>query len=46
MGHWQREVDALVAGINPESYPKLEAALADADRQDKEAARREMGLPE
>jgi hypothetical protein len=41
---WDREVEALAAGIPPEDFERLEAALAEADREAKESVRRQMAL--
>jgi len=42
---WSQELKALAAEIDPEDIARLEAALAEADKQAKEMVRRQMGLP-
>ena len=41
---WSREVDALAAEVPSEDFERLDAALADADREAKAHVRRQMGL--
>lgn len=42
---WEREMEALAAQISPEDHLRVEAALAEADREAKDLVRRQMGLP-
>lgn len=42
---WEKEMQALAASISPEDHLRVEAALAEADREAKELVRRQMGLP-
>jgi len=42
---WSREVDALAHAIPPDDFERLEAALAEADREAKAYVRRQMDLP-
>lgn len=42
---WERELEALAAQISPEDHLRVEAALAEADREAKDLVRRQMGLP-
>ena len=42
---WARELEEGSAGISPEDARELEQALAEIERQSKEAVRREWGLP-
>jgi len=37
-------MEALAANISPEDHLRVEAALAEADREAKEFVRRQMGL--
>lgn len=41
---WEREMEALALDISPEDHLRVEAALAEADREAKELVRRQMGL--
>ena len=41
---WHEKLLALSAQIPPEDHQRMAAALAEQDRQAKEAIRREMGL--
>lgn len=41
---WSQEMDALAAAIPPEDFKRVEAALAEADREAKAHVRRQMGL--
>lgn len=41
---WYRNVEALVAQLDPDDYQRTEAALRQADEQAKAVVRREMGL--
>lgn len=42
---WFEEGERLAADIDPEDFVRLEAALAEADREAKDIVRRQMGLP-
>ena len=41
---WEREMEALAAKISPEDHERVEAALAEANREAKDFVRRQMGL--
>jgi len=41
---WESEMEALAANISPEDHLRVDAALAEADRDAKEFVRRQMGL--
>ncbi len=41
---WEQEIETLAANISPEDHQRVEAALAEADREAKEFVRRQMGL--
>jgi hypothetical protein len=41
---WEQEMEALALDIPPEDHLRVEAALAEADREAKEFVRRQMGL--
>ncbi|HYU33627.1 MAG TPA: hypothetical protein VEW48_15860 [Thermoanaerobaculia bacterium] len=41
---WEQEIENLAANISPEDHLRVEAALAEADREAKEFVRRQMGL--
>jgi hypothetical protein len=45
LDRWREELEAQAARISPEDIKRLEAALAEADKQAKDMVRREMGLP-
>jgi hypothetical protein len=46
MDAWAKDMNALTAELNdPQEWQEIEAALAEADRQNKALVRREMGLP-
>jgi hypothetical protein len=46
MDTWAEDMKALTAELNdPQEWHEIEAALAEADRQNKDLVRREMGLP-
>lgn len=45
LDRWSREIDALAEEIPAEEFDRLDAALAEADREAKELVRRQMGLP-
>jgi len=42
---WARELEEGAAGISTEDARELERALAEIERQSKEAVRRQWGLP-
>jgi hypothetical protein len=43
---WAEDMKLLTAELNdPQEWQEIEATLAEADRQNKELVRREMGLP-
>jgi hypothetical protein len=45
MDKWSQDMTALTAGLNDlGEWQAIEAALAEADRQNKDLVRREMGL--
>jgi hypothetical protein len=46
LDRWYQEMEALCTAGDPEDDKRLEAALAEARRQAKALARRELGLPE
>lgn len=41
---WSREIDEMASKIPPEDFERLQAALAEANREAKEFVRRQMGL--
>lgn len=41
---WSRELDDLAAALPPEEFDRVDAALAEADREAKDLVRRQMGL--
>jgi predicted DNA-binding antitoxin AbrB/MazE fold protein len=41
---WSRDLDALAVAIPPEDFIRLDAALAEADKEAKALVRRQMGL--
>jgi len=41
---WSRDLEALAAAIPPEDFLRLDAALAEADKEAKALERRQMGL--
>lgn len=41
---WSREIDELAAALPPEEFDRIDAALAEADREAKDLVRRQMGL--
>ena len=44
--NWYQDMAELTANLNDaQEWDQIEATLADADRQAKDAVRREMGLP-
>ena len=46
LDNWAEEMKELTAELNdPQEWQEIEATLAEADRQNKELVRREMGLP-
>jgi predicted DNA-binding antitoxin AbrB/MazE fold protein len=46
LDNWAEEMNELTAELNdPHEWQEIEATLAEADRQNKELVRREMGLP-
>ena len=41
---WSREIDELAAALPPEDFDRVDAALAEADREAKDLVRRQMEL--
>ncbi len=41
---WSGEIDELAAGIPAEDFDRIDAVLAEADKEAKEYVRRQMGL--
>ena len=41
---WSREIDELASAIPAAEFDRVDAALAEADREAKEIVRRQMGL--